>query len=173
MTGLLLISVALIWLGACIWLTSNIARRLPDKWWRPTMSVLVFGLLLILPLIDELISMPQFETQCREKANLIIDKPSGQKRTAWFGDGERTQISIGLLNATVHRLQYVEPTSGELVYHYSTITPDGGWLVHALAISETNSPLLFRSICAPEQIPNLREWLKERLITEIPRPISN
>jgi hypothetical protein len=172
MTGLFLIAVLAIWIVVLRWFVRKLAAFLPERPWRKFVQLGVFVVLMPLPLVDEIVAKPYFDSLCRKNAILVLDKASTQPRIVWFDSGDRTDVAIGPLNGSMYRKQYVEKETSNLVYHYSTLTVTGGWLIRALKISEGNAPLMFRSHCAPSEIPNLQAWLRDRLLTEIPRPIS-
>ncbi|MBC7603223.1 MAG: hypothetical protein H7255_11280 [Ramlibacter sp.] len=173
MTGLFLLLVATLWFVLATAIAYAIVRRTKHVLSRFAVALAAFFILFPLPLIDELTAKPHFEALCQEQAVLVLDNPGIQPRTVWFDAGVRTHFPIGLLDSTVYRKQYVEMATGRPVYHYSTVTATGGWLVRILKISESNSPLTFRSTCAPPELSNLRVWLRDHGITELPRPISN
>ncbi len=173
MTGLFLLLIAALWLAITTAVTLAIATRLKRSPFKHALVFAVFGLLLPLPLLDELTAKPAFDALCEEHAVLVLDSPNIAPRAVWFGSSVRTSFSIGLLDAVVHRKQYVEVATELPVYHYSTVTATGGWFVRTLQISESNSPLTFKSTCSPPGIASLKVWRSKQGITELPRPISN
>ena len=44
---------------------------------------------------------------------------------------------------------YQDAQTGRVLVSYHTLHAEGGWLVRAMRISQTNSPMLFRSGCGP------------------------
>ncbi|WP_048441571.1 hypothetical protein [Caenimonas sp. SL110] len=173
MTGLFLLLLATLWFAITIAAAVALTSRLKHRPSRVALAMAVFGLLLPLPLLDELTAKPFFDTLCEEQAVLVLDSPKTDRQRVWFDSGVRTNTSIGLLDSVVYRKQYVEIETGRLVYHYATVTATGGWLVRLLQLSESNSPLTFGSTCAPPELSNLNVWLAKHGITELPRPISN
>ena len=60
MGGLILLFVIGFWLAFVIWLSKIITKKLPKKWWRIPIGILVFTVLLPLPVLDEIVGGRQF-----------------------------------------------------------------------------------------------------------------
>ena len=166
MTGLLLIAVLLIWLAACVWLTQKIGNLLQNRSWRAVVKFALFAVLLPLPLIDEIIAKPQFEALCKEKAVIVVEPSKAQGRTVYLLDLP-TEIAKGVM-VPVHaqRWHYVDAKTKEAVVSFSTLQAEGGRLIHALGISETNAPLTFNGYCAP---PNRQALFTQLEIRKVER----
>lgn len=169
MTGLLLVAVLLIWLGACVWLVGRVGKRLPDRPWRSTVKFVLFVVMLPLPLIDEIIAKPQFEALCKEKAVVSIVAPNLQGKTLWYAGVSRTINTIGKSRIVESKWSFVVAPTGEPAYHYSSFDAEGGWFVRMLGISETTAPLVFPSHCQPEKLSTIRQELQVQVID---RPIE-
>jgi hypothetical protein len=167
MTGLLLLFVGALWLVLAFWLATLITRRLPAKWWRIPVGVLLSLALLSLLLIDEIVGMRQFAQLCRDNADVTVDAKSTRGRTVWFGGSQRVQIKLGMLRATQIRRSYVDAKTQEPIYHYYRLEAKGGALITLLGMSEGNTPLLFNGLCQPKNL----ETIDSRLgTTRINRP---
>jgi hypothetical protein len=150
MTGLLVLALFGLWIWAVFKFSRWIGGQVQGGRWRWPITALVFGTLLPLPVIDELIARPQVEALCREGAVLNIDEQKIK--------GQRVKYSAEPLNARVpgtavpvtytKSLWRSEQTGDELASRGS-YTVTGGVLVRAVGFSESNSPMFVRSHCAP------------------------
>jgi hypothetical protein len=126
-------------------------------------ATLVFLLLLAAPLADELIGKWQFESLCNKYATQAIDEKNAPNAHVMSVGGKNNAYTPqAMVRIRVQPWIYQDIKSGKVVVSYHTLSAEGGWLVRALGISETNSPLLFSRSCAPN---NEREFIKRLNMT--------
>lgn len=151
MTGILLIGVVVAWLFAVFTFTRWTTRRFDSGVSKTVAAMVVFPALLVAPVADELIGMRQFESLCKKYAVVEIDHQHAMNRrvvatlrgTDQFAKGTAVPIRID-------PYAYRDAETNQVLVTYHTLHARGGWLIRTLGISETDSPLLFRSGCAPE-----------------------
>lgn len=175
MSGLLLIGIAVIWAIVALLLATYAAGRVKTKGVGITIWILVFAVLLPLPLIDEIVGGFQFRALCREgavmryesealKGSLLTIKKEASSLDRMYDSPpakDLTGVAIPIRETTFEF--YVQGKSAP-VLTYKTYSAKGGWLIRALGISQSDSPLTMPSgFCGPTE--NVRE-LFERLNVE-------
>lgn len=173
MTGIFLLFLLVVWVATCFWVAQKIGNLLPNRPWRAVLKIVIFASLFPMPVIDEIIAKPHFDALCNDKAVLVLDTTQTQGKIIWYEPVLRKAIRMGSLEAELQRLNAVEVGTGELVYHYHTVTVAGGWLVKKLKISETAAPLIIPGSCAPKELHKLDIWRDRLGIIQSSRPISN
>jgi hypothetical protein len=165
MTALFLFLVVGLWAWVAYKLSRWIGGRIPLKQWQIPFAILAFVVLLVAPLVGELVGWWQFESLCDEYAVQLIDEKAALNAHVVSVGGKLSRYESGTaVRIKIQPWIYQDSTSGKVIVSYHTISAEGGWLIHALSISETNSPLLFSRSCAPV---NERGFIKRLNITII------
>ncbi|MEK7793895.1 MAG: hypothetical protein AAB353_05165 [Candidatus Hydrogenedentota bacterium] len=150
MTGLLLLAVAGLWLVAALFISVFVGRKLPKRPWRVPMAVVLFLVLVPLPLADEFIGRQQFKTLCEKYAVQFVDVQHAQGRSVLFVPRTKDEYVQGTaVRIRIDPHEYRDAGTGKVLVSYHTLHANGGWLIRALGISESNHPLLFNSSCGP------------------------
>jgi len=167
---MLLLLVILIWIAAVAWASRVVSSKIVTALWRLPIAAILFLAILPLPVIDEIVAKPQFESLCKANSQVTVDAKTTSGRTVWFESSERKKLSLGMLDVTQVKRTYVDAKTQELIYHYFRFEATGGWLIRHLGISEGDSPLLFRGVCQPGSLETIDAELG---LTRINRPTSN
>lgn len=153
MTGIFLIIVILVWLGVAIWLSKLVTQRIEHSAVRWLISVLLFAVLMVAPVTDEIIGGYQFQELCQKDAFLNL------KETAIRGQSVIAEVKHvdELLTGTAIPIRwtnfvYKKLNTDEILASYSVYSAKGGWFIHMLKISEGNAPLLFSGGCSPKGV---------------------
>ncbi|MBI1890371.1 MAG: hypothetical protein HYS18_06990 [Burkholderiales bacterium] len=173
MTGILLLFVAGIWLGIVIFLTKAIAKKLPEKWWKVPLSILLFLALLPLPLMDEIVGGRQFANLCKENATIQVDREKARGRTVYLNSLPQLVVRGTWIPVKEQLWQFVDATTKEPILSYKSFHASGGMLIRMLGISEGGMPLTFKGFCEPQNSPASAPAFKEFGINYIEPPIAN
>jgi len=151
MTGIFLLIVVGLWIWACVAITHLVLRRIDARWWRWPLALVVFGLLLVVPVIDEIIGGFQFRSLCEKGAVLTIDAEKTSGKTVRVVIEPSNEVVAGQALRTLRsHYSYQAVGNGEEVASYDTYAVNGGWFIRALGISESSSPLLIGApYCGP------------------------
>ena len=150
MTGILLIAVVIGWFFAVLAATRWVTRHFNSQAMKVLSSLVLFPLLLVAPVTDELIGKQQFESLCKKYAVQKIDVQHARNARVESVGGDRDWYAAW--TAVRIRIQpwiYQDTKTQRVVASYHTLHAEGGWLIRILGISEANSPLLFSRSCAP------------------------
>lgn len=151
MTGLFLLFVAAVWLALAVSMAYAFTWQIKNVPLRTVLALIVFGVLLPLPLVDELIGKQQFESLCKKYAVVKIDEQHATNRRVLATLRKEDQFAEGTaVPIRIDPYIYRDEKTSQVLVSYYTLHAEGGWLIRSLGISETNAPLLFRSGCSPE-----------------------
>ena len=152
MAGLIFLAIVGLW----VWLAFK-ASKVVSSWitpgrWRWPVAALLFAVLLLLPVADELVALRQVEELCRSGAVLKINEQKIK--------GRRVKSSADLLNAEVPNIAipvtytkfvYREEETNEELASTGRYVINGGVVMRTLGLTESPKPLLARSHCAPRE----------------------
>jgi hypothetical protein len=152
-SGIFLIAVFIIWLIISIAVAQWVARHCKSKFMRLFSGVVVFPLLLLAPLADEVIGIFQFESLCKKYAVVEIDERNSMNRYVATEIRKKDVYAEGTaVSIRIDPYIYRDTETKQIIVSYHILHAQGGWLVRFLGISETNAPLLFGSGCEPKDV---------------------
>ena len=149
MTGIFLVAVVLIWLVTAMFITRWVTSHFKSLVVKVVAATVTLPTLLMAPLADEFIGMKQFHGLCRQYALDNIDRAGAQNANVISVDGRVRTLPNTAVRIDVQSWAYQNVATGKVVVSYNTLTAQGGWLIRAMGMSETNAPLIFNGSCAP------------------------
>ena len=171
MIGIYLLGVMALWVIAAFFITLFAFRRMPRKYWRLPLAIVLFLVLVPLPLIDEIVGGRQFEQLCKENSTIQVNRATAVGRTVYLAQTPSVKIKGTWVRVTLQPWRYVDATTGEVVVSYNTLGARGG---RFLKISEGHVPLTFNGYCAPGGSRIYADRLfKELRITQVQRSELN
>jgi hypothetical protein len=151
MGGLILIFVFFIWLAIVALMTKVITKKMPKSWWRLPVSVGLFFVLLVLPVMDEIVGGWQFRQLCKENADIQVDRAAAVGKTVYSDPQPSIQVKGTWVRVHLLQRRYVDATTGEIVVSYNKLRANGGALFKGL--SQGGVPLTFYGNCRPKENP--------------------
>ncbi|ODS23436.1 hypothetical protein AB835_08725 [Candidatus Endobugula sertula] len=167
MAGLIFFTVIGVWFFLVLAFVAWVVKKLPDKWWKVPIITVLFFVILILPIMDEVVGGIYFLQLCRKNATIIIDSEKTSGITIWYGGREQENIELSTLPIKKIKISYVEAYKKTPIYHYYRIEIGSGWLSHILGFG---SPMLFSGVCQPENLEEIDSQLGTKKIN---RPVLN
>jgi hypothetical protein len=157
MTGLLIIGVAFFWLLVSLYVSGFLVARVGWVKSRSVVGVIFFFVLLVLPVSDELVGGVQFYSICKADSKVLVDEKNITNKSVIYV-GERYVFSQykTAVPVIVSSIKFNEVLTGRTLAEYRRYHAEGGWLIKFLGISESDSPLLFDSGCAPSEEDSFR-----------------
>ncbi|RZU02312.1 hypothetical protein [Rivibacter subsaxonicus] len=150
MSGLFLLVVLIGWAVVAFLLARWATQLFKSPGVRVLVGVVAFPVLLLLPLVDEIIGMWQFDALCKKYAVQEIDEPHAKNRKVRYVRRGVDRYADGtLVRIRIDPIVYRDAETDQILVSYHTLEAKGGWLIRTLGISETGSPLLFNAGCAP------------------------
>ena len=150
MTGLVMLGLFITWFFISIMLSRWFGRRFRHSSTRAAVALLSFAALLVLPVVDELIGMRQFDALCEGGATLKIDAERIKGKTVRvIVEPSWARVEGTAIPISYSRYSYRNVATNEELASYTLFNAKGGWLVHALRLFESNEPLISnRSGCS-------------------------
>jgi len=157
MTGLLIVGVAFFWLLVSLYVSGFLVARVGWVKSRSVVGIIFFFVLLVLPVSDELVGSVQFYSICKADSKVLIDEKIITNKSVMYV-GERHVFSKykTAVPITVLSIRFNDVLTGQTLAAYRRYHAEGGWLIRFLGISESDSPLLFASSCAPSEEDSFR-----------------
>jgi len=154
MSGFYLLFVAVVWLALTVVTAYAITSWIKDAILRAVAMLALIGLLLPLPLVDELVGERQFEQLCKDNSTIQVDRATAVGRTVYLEKTTDVEIKDAWIRIVMKQWRFVDAKSGELVVSYNTLQAAGGRVSQALGLSEGRAPLTFvKHYCAPKDEP--------------------
>jgi hypothetical protein len=166
MGGLIFIAVIGVWFFIVWALTSCVAKKSPDKWWRIPLSLLLFVVFLILPVVDEVVGGWQFKRLCEANTNVQVDKVTAVGKTVYLAKVPVVEVKGTWVRIVQQPWRYLDVESGEIVVSYNTLRASGSFLGKHLA--QDAPPLIFKGSCAFAQ-KGKNKIFRELGITQVQR----
>lgn len=153
MSGLYLLVIAALWLALVSALSYVLTSHVKKMTLRAVLALLLIGVLLPLPLVDEFFGKRQFEQLCKDNAAIQVDRNTAVGRTVYFVPQPAVEVPGTWVRIVMKPQRFVDAATGETVVTYNELMADGGRLVQAFGFSEGRVPLTFRSSCVPANRP--------------------
>jgi len=160
MSGILLIGVVLLWVWMAVVIGQMLTSKFKDSWIKSLVTFVVTAALIPLPVADEIVGGFQFRKLCEQHGRKEVDYARAKGMTLIAGRvGGYQPVDGTLLAVSASRHTYLDPVSNIPIIEYLDYRVDGGWFIHALGISETNSPLTFSPSCGGYGDNSSQGWL--------------
>lgn len=173
MKGLFLLSVAAVWFFFVWRLTVLLTKKMPSGVMTTIAEYLLFAVLLVLPLADEIVGGRQFAQLCKENSKIQVDRVNAAGKTVYLSDLPDIQIKGTWVPIRLQLWRFVDTRTGEPVVSYNILYATGGRLVRTLSIFEGNVPLTFKSSCEPGGRVDSLKLFKELGVTQVQRSTLN
>jgi len=160
MSFLIILTYCLVW-GLVAWLLAkflvSFVDRKPIKW---MLRSVLFGLIFVAPMVDEIVGRNQFEELCKTEAVIVLDARWSEVKRARRMDANR-QVVVGYI-VPIHKTknEYINLDTGEVFLSKTRLGRQGGYIFRKMGIGEVDG-------CGP---PNEYEISKE---IDIDRLIKN
>lgn len=148
MTGLLFLSMVVLWLIACPWLAIRLGNLVPSKPWRFPAKLAILSVLLFAPFVDEVVGMQQFERLCNRNGIESADVSNARGKRVKVEYGERKPVSGMILPTDEIDVRFRDSESGNVVIQHKNYHTSGGWLMRYTWFSMgSKQPMLFDGNC--------------------------
>jgi hypothetical protein len=123
--------------------TSGIQAQSKKNWLYP----LVFILILIAPVMDEIIGDFQFRALCIVGNQLVYDSEKIQGKTLLWTGLPRTKVENTIIPIEESLNVWVDIGSNEVLLEYKEYYATGGWLSRLIAFNSVTRPYTFSGSC--------------------------
>ncbi len=158
MGGILLPGVVIGWTLISLWASHQLGRWLtrsgkPREWTRGLRleaQALALGVLLPLPLIDELLAKPQFDALCRDQAAIHFTVEPAAQRLVHASELPPESVEGLLVPVSRRKHVYIDEETHQALASFSTFQAHAGKL--ARLVARDDAPLTFTGVCGPADL---------------------
>lgn len=160
MIGLPLILVFVLWLGLSVFLARKIPVWVGVRHHRVPLSLVLFPVIFVTPVIDEVIGMHQFEQLCNDRAVVHVSLDAARVRRAKVVSGPVLEVPNHWIKIQAQEMVYLDVDTGKPFYTYESLITKGGRIARIARLGGLHS-------CSAKNIPetskqlNIEELLKE------------
>lgn len=151
MSGLILISIIVLWVIAIKKLTIFLTQSMPASGFTRLAKVLLFALLLVLPFADEIIGGFQFRALCKAEAVAIYDKEKVYGKTVHLKSAEVIRFTKTILPMHKQIWKYADHATNDELISYVDLKSEGGWLRRWVNFNNVRSPMFFDGNCSGDK----------------------
>jgi len=159
MAGLIGLFLIAIWLLICGAFAAKIPQWLGAKRRTWLWSLLLFPILVIAPIVDELVGMRQFEQLCKERAVVHVSPDADQVKRAKRGDSSYVALPGYWINITSQPVAYVDVDSEKVFLSYEILHTKGGRIAGIALLGGEHS-------CAPKDRSETKRLDIDRLLKQ-------
>lgn len=147
MIGIILLAVLGLWGFICYWITRFLLGRVGKSSTRKITFPIIFLLVFLLPVADEIIGGVQFWKLCKEKSVLVVNEEKIKGRTVISQGGINSQLSGYILPIRIQYWSYRDKETGEILISWNDLYAKGGWLSRTIGFLDGNPPYTFDGSC--------------------------
>jgi hypothetical protein len=150
MSGLILLFVLGVWFFIAKKLTSFLTTKMQVSTLKKATQVLLFAMILVAPVADEIVGGFQFRALCERGYLPIYDAAKAKGKTVYLKDVPDENISNSLIPIREEYWKYVDSATGETLLSWKEYHAKGGWLSRAVGFPQGSPPYTFNAICSSE-----------------------
>ena len=151
MSGIILLTVLALWFFIATkitgFLTSKIYLKIKGKWIYSMVFILVF----IAPVMDEIIGGFQFRALCTPENLLIYDADKVRGKTVRFKDLPDYSITNKIIPIQVVQNQWIDTATNETLITRKIFYASGGWLSRFVGFPQGSPPYTFNGKCSSKK----------------------
>ena len=161
-SGIFLLVVISVW----VFVVKKIIYFIINDTWpediKLTARFILFIVLMIVPVADEIIAHFKYKELCEKNSNVSIDIENAKNKVLKLRterDPNNSKyirmpmrvIKVASIPIIEESYDYIESQTNKVVVSYKVYQVKGGWLINTLGLSNSNSPLLFDGTCYPAE----------------------
>ena len=160
MGGLILLFVLGVWFFITKFLTSFLTTKMQVGLLKKSIQVLLFILILVAPVGDEIIGGFQFKALCEREAVASYDKEKVYGKTVKYKSGDVTNFTNTILPSYKQVWVHVVVGSENDSISIADLHSDGGWLSRWINFNSVHKPYTFSGNCSGDKDGYLLQNLK-------------
>ena len=148
MSGILLLSMIAAWFYVVKKLAQFCVKKMQEGQKKRVVYIVVFVLLCIAPVADEVVGGFEFRSLCKKGNSFIYDPHKLGGRTGLWDSEPRKEIKNTLLPIKGSVVYWVDPETTEKLVKYKTYYATGGWLSRWIGFNSVTRPYTFTGYCS-------------------------
>lgn len=126
MIGILFFGCIGLWVALCVYLARRIPKWLGVERHARSISVASFLLLLIVPFIDEIVGMRQFEKLCDERTAITVSPDAETVKRGKSVMSAETVLPGFFIKIKSYKVSYIDLDTGKVFLTYDYFSTSGG-----------------------------------------------
>jgi len=149
-SGIILIFILGVWFVVVIKLTGLATSWMESGKGKYLAYVVMFVLLFLAPVADDIAGGFQFRALCKEGGAPIYVRGIVQGRTVKYSSSGWNELNGTIVPIQELTIYWVDATSGKELLTYKKYDADGGWLSRLIGFPEGSPPYTFKATCGNE-----------------------
>jgi len=149
MSGIILFLVLATWfyivVKICGWIVNDM--RPGNK--KAITLIVIFTLLFIAPVGDEIVGWFQFRALCSRGIKPVYNIDKSKGTTVRYWSQPRKNIKNTIIPIEELKISWVDVKTGQPVVEYSEYYATGGWLIRSISYNNVTRPFSFNGVCSP------------------------
>ena len=126
MIGLSFLAAGLLWVAAAWWLCKRLPRSLGIQKHGIWLIAVCFPALLVLPFVDHIVGMRQFEKLCEEQTGITVSPESSSVKRGDSTLSGATRLSGYAININLHKVSHSDLDTKKIFLTYNYFSTSGG-----------------------------------------------
>ncbi len=139
MGGLIFLLATGLWFAFCVFLARKIPGWIGAKRFGLVLGVVIFPVLLVAPVVDEIIGMRQFEQLCKERAVVRVSPEAAQVTSAKISTSPVVNLAGYWIEIQSQTVVYLNAETGRPFYSYESLITKGGRVARIALMGGTHS----------------------------------
>lgn len=140
MTAFIAFAAAALWCLLAFLGAVALKRKLPKTSWRRPVSVLVFGAIFPLPVLDEMIGRVQFDALCKSNSTIQVNPEQARGRTVRALSAQFEEVGGTFVPIVTRQMRFVDAQTGEVVVSFRQLAAYRGLLAQAIGFPGGGHP---------------------------------
>jgi len=149
-SGVILIVVLALWFYIAFGVSAFLGSKIRAGILKGLMRLVLFPLILLAPVADDIIGGFQFRSLCKAEAVATYDEAKVRGRTVHLKSAEVSHYANTILPTHKQIWRYADHITNEELLSYVDIHSDGGWLSRWISFSSVIHPYTFDGNCSPD-----------------------
>jgi len=151
MSGIILLSIIAVWFYVVNKVSQLCVRKVQKGYREKVVYVVVFSLLFMAPVADEVVGGGQFWYWCQSKAVSVFDEKAAYGKTVYLKSAEVEELSNTILPASMENWIYADSESKQIILNYIDLNSKGGWLSRWVNFNNSSKPYIFSGFCSGDE----------------------
>lgn len=139
MGGLIFLLVMGLWFALCVFLARKMPGWIGVKRFRLVLGVVIFPVLLVTPVIDEIVGMRQFEQLCKERSVVYVSPEAGKVRRAIQNSFQLDTLAGYWVKIQSQPVTYTDLDTGKVFISFQGLHTTGGRIAGIAMMGGTHS----------------------------------
>ena len=165
MSGIIFFGMIGVWVFISVKLTGLLTKIVKSPRKKSWVYPIVFFLVFISPLIDEIIGGFQFRALCKPENMLVYDAEKIKNKTLLYSPLSINKIKNTIIPIEVSLSVGIDSTTREILLERKKYRATGGWLSRFVAFNSMTRPYTFNGVCGVKsQLAQLEKKLNIKAI---------